>query len=220
MSETVDLSYIIEPLRSFAMPIDTLHEEEDNPRTHDERSLKVIANSLSEFGQRIPIVVQRDGMRVRVGNGRLRAARDILGWTHIAAIILDEEDIAASRFAIADNRTGELSAWDYEALAAALEGLGENTDLASLGFEDFDLSTLVAPTEVASSMDEDGEEEESLAELPDSTSDKDHKFVVYIVFNSDTQVDEFLLRFGKNRSNLGISAVANSCNIDASNLLS
>jgi hypothetical protein len=42
--------------------------------------------------------------------------------------------MTAAAYAIADNRTGELSQWDYQALALALEQLPEGLTLAT-GFE-------------------------------------------------------------------------------------
>jgi len=112
---TPDLSYINPGLRSLAVPLAELVPDPANARTHDEANLAAIRGSLRKFGQRAPLVVQQQGMIVRAGNGRLEAARQ-LGWTHVAAIIVDEDDIDAVTFAIADNRTAELAAWDTTAL--------------------------------------------------------------------------------------------------------
>jgi hypothetical protein len=53
-------------------------------------------------------VVQRQGMIVRAGNGRVLAARE-LGWTHLACVVVDESEVEATAFAIADNRSAELA---------------------------------------------------------------------------------------------------------------
>lgn len=69
-----NLEYIAAPLRALAVPIAGLNPDAANARTHDERNIQAIAASLSRWGQRLPIVVQREGMIVRAGNGRrLRA---------------------------------------------------------------------------------------------------------------------------------------------------
>lgn len=135
------LDYIAEPLRPLAVPIDTLNPDAANARTHSDRNIDAIARSLSRWGQRQPIVVQRDGMIVRAGNGRLQAAKS-LGWSHIAAIVVDDSSVEATAYAIADNRTSELAGWDDESLAALLQSLGDE-DIIDTGFSDDELQALI-----------------------------------------------------------------------------
>lgn len=113
-------------------PIDSLTPDPDNARTHDADNLGAIAASLKAFGQQKPIVVDTRGV-VLAGNGTLAAARS-LGWTEVDVVETDLEGAAAAAYAIADNRTGELSQWDYQALALALEQLPAGSALAT-GFE-------------------------------------------------------------------------------------
>ena len=87
---------IHESLASLAHPIDGLNLDPKNARAHDEASVQVIRDSLRRFGQRKPIVVQRGGMLVRAGNGLVMAAR-AEGWTHVAAVVVDESDVEATR---------------------------------------------------------------------------------------------------------------------------
>lgn len=119
-----DLSHIVEQLRPLAVPCDQLTLDPKNARVHDERNLKAIADSLRQFGQRLPIVVQKDGMIVRAGNGRLTAAL-AMGWTHIAAVVTDDTDTVAAAFGIADNRTAELAEWDDVILGDVLASIKE-----------------------------------------------------------------------------------------------
>jgi hypothetical protein len=49
------------------------------------------------------------------GNGRLQAALE-LGWTHVAANIVDVDDATAKAMAIVLNRTGELAEWNKDEL--------------------------------------------------------------------------------------------------------
>jgi DNA modification methylase len=136
---------IHESLRHLAVPIDSVHPDPANARTHDERNLAAIQASLAKFGQRLPIVVQRQGMVVRAGNGRLAAAR-ALGWPEIAAVVVDESDVEATAFAIADNRTAELAGWDDAVLADLLESLRRDATvgLDAVGFSDAELDRLLA----------------------------------------------------------------------------
>jgi DNA modification methylase len=133
-------SYIHESLAGLSVPIDSLNLDAANVRTHDDRNLDAIARSLDRWGQRQPIVVQREGMIVRAGNGRLLAAKR-LGWTHMAALVVDEDSVEATAYAIADNRTGELAGWDEEGLVAMLQSMPD--DLPDIGFTDGDLEQLI-----------------------------------------------------------------------------
>jgi ParB-like chromosome segregation protein Spo0J len=141
-----DLAYIAEPLRPLAVPIESLSLDPANVRKHDERNLGAIAASLSRWGQRFPIVVQRQGMVVRAGNGRLVAAKS-LGWKHIAAVVVDESSVEATAFAIADNRTAELAEWDNEGLAALLQSMDKDMQEVA-GFNAGDLDALLAEMDV------------------------------------------------------------------------
>lgn len=118
-----DLTHIAAPLRPFAVATNTLIPDPANARKHSKRNLEAIAASLKRFGQRLPLVVQKQGMVVRAGSGRLLAATTLLGWTHIAAIVVDETEAEAVAFALADNRTAELAEWDDETLARLLASL-------------------------------------------------------------------------------------------------
>ncbi|MFY9341214.1 MAG: ParB/Srx family N-terminal domain-containing protein [Planctomycetota bacterium] len=106
---------IHEPLRRLAVPISSLKPDPANPRKHSEKNLAAIKASLTKFGQRKPIVVQKAGMIVRAGNGTMMAAK-ALGWTEIAAVIIDDDDATARQFAVADNRAAELAEWDQDIL--------------------------------------------------------------------------------------------------------
>ena len=120
--ESVQYPYIVEALRHLAVPLDSLTLDPGNTRLHDERNLAEIRASLAAFGQDQPLVVQRQGMIVRKGNGRLQAAR-VLGWTHIAAVVVDEGDVRAVARSIADNRSAELGRWDVPLLIRSLDNL-------------------------------------------------------------------------------------------------
>lgn len=157
------LGYIAEPLRALALPIADLHPDPSNARTHDERNLAAIVASLSRFGQRLPIVVQKQGMIVRAGNGRLAAAKS-LGWSHMACVVVDEQSVDATAYAIADNRTAELAGWDDETLASLLQSLPDDARLAA-GYDDGELKELLdglTPPEVV--------EDEAPAPLPTPVS--------------------------------------------------
>lgn len=138
MSDQPDLSYIVEALRPLAVPLDSLTLDPRNARKHGAKDVAELARVLESVGQDMAIVVQKNGMVVRKGNGRVAAARK-LGWTHIAAVVIDEGNTRAVYRAITDNRIAERSEWDKGNLVDALDQLAdEGMDLTTLdvGFDD------------------------------------------------------------------------------------
>tara|TARA_R110000796_G_scaffold74514_1_gene167632 strand:- start:143 stop:1498 length:1356 start_codon:yes stop_codon:yes gene_type:complete len=135
------IGVIADPLQSLKVSIHTLTLDPANARKHGTKNLDAIKASLHAFGQRKPIVVQRKGMIVRAGNGTLEAAK-ALGWSHLAAVIIDEDNATASQFAIADNRTAELAEWDDETLASLLDVM-EPADREALAFDEDDMRELI-----------------------------------------------------------------------------
>lgn len=124
----LNVDHIHADLRGLAVPLDTLVLDPGNARVHDSRNLAAIMESLKRFGFRSPVIVQREGRIVRAGNGRCRAARD-LGWTHVPAILVDDDSREAMLFALSDNRTAELASWDEARLAEMIEELdGEQVE--------------------------------------------------------------------------------------------
>ena len=116
--------------------ISSLTLDPNNARTHDNANLDAIAGSLTQFGQRKPIVIDQHNVVV-AGNGTVTAAQS-LGWTEIQAVRVpadwDAERIKA--FALADNRTAELATWDQQVMATQLLELQEaGFDIEEFGFE-------------------------------------------------------------------------------------
>jgi ParB-like chromosome segregation protein Spo0J len=97
-------------LEGLAFPVDRLTPLPDNPRRGD---VQAVARSYATFGQRKPIVARREGEGgiVIAGNHQLAAAEE-LGWDEIAVVWVDDDDITAKAFALADNRTADALATD------------------------------------------------------------------------------------------------------------
>lgn len=130
-------------MNTETVDISTLTPDPANVRKHDQRNLDAIKGSLKRFGQQKPIVVDADGVVV-AGNGTLEAAK-ALGWTQIAVARTELRGAEATAFAIADNRTAELAAWDDEALAETLAALqnDESIDQLATGFSDAEIEKLI-----------------------------------------------------------------------------
>lgn len=113
--------------------VDELVPYENNPRNND-GAVDAVANSIKEFGFKVPIVVNSDGVIV-AGHTRYKACEK-LGIKEVPCIIADdltEEQIKA--FRIADNKVGEIATWDLDKLNIELDGLKDiGFDMSDYGF--------------------------------------------------------------------------------------
>lgn len=129
-------------LRIIYRPIAEITPYDNNPRRNED-AVRYVANSIREFGFKVPIVIDGDGTIV-AGHTRYLACFE-LGITDVPCIIADdltEEQIRAYR--LADNKVAEIAEWDYERLAEELEGI-LNIDMEDFGFsevEEIDFSNL------------------------------------------------------------------------------
>lgn len=120
--------------------INKLHPYDKNPRRNDD-AVDAVAASIKEFGFKVPIVVDSNGVIV-TGHTRLKAAKK-LGLTEVPVIVADdlnEDQIRA--FRLADNKVGELAQWDDGLLNFELAEIGISdfdVDMSSFGFDDVDV---------------------------------------------------------------------------------
>jgi hypothetical protein len=103
---------ILPDLKPLAFPVGLINVDPANPRTgHD---VTGIAKSLESYGQRKPIVVNKKNNLIEAGTGTYRAATEILQWTHIATVFVEDEAGTQSGYNLADNRLTDLSFFDPE----------------------------------------------------------------------------------------------------------
>lgn len=91
---------------------------DDNPR-RNRAAAESLAKAVQAIGWGAPIVVQARSRRVIAGHTRLQAAKKI-GLESLPAYVIDVDDRRATQIALADNRLGELAAWDLTGLAEQL----------------------------------------------------------------------------------------------------
>lgn len=105
---------------------------ENNPRNNDE-AVDAVAESIHEFGFKIPIVLSSDGV-VIAGHTRIKAAKK-LGLTEVPCIIADDlNDEQIRAFRLADNKSAEIATWDEEKLEQELAQI-MNIDMSLFGFD-------------------------------------------------------------------------------------
>jgi DNA modification methylase len=124
-----------------------------NPRTHSEKQLRQIADSIQTFGFTNPILVDRDNGIV-AGHGRVEAAKR-LKLESVPTIRLEDMTEAEIRaYVIADNRLAENAGWDRELLAIELHYLCEldlDFDVTITGFEMPEIDVLFGELRAAAS---------------------------------------------------------------------
>lgn len=139
---------------------------EKNPRKNDE-AVPYVAESIKEFGFKVPIVIDRNNVIV-AGHTRYKAAQH-LGLKEVPCIIADDltdEQIKAYR--LADNKVSEFAKWDNGLLDAELFDI--DFDMCLFGFDE-----------------KEEEEEEVEAEVQFAeVFDEQHN---YIVLYFDSEVD-------------------------------
>jgi ParB-like chromosome segregation protein Spo0J len=138
-------------------PIDKLFCSPTNPRQND-ASIPHVAASLRRFGWQQPVVARRTG-EVIAGNTRRLAAQH-LGMTEVPVWWFDGTDLDAVAYAVADNKKHEFAQWDEAALARLLEQLRAEDSLEGVGFDDEEISRLIAglAAEESADLDDPGAE--------------------------------------------------------------
>ncbi|GJM43879.1 MAG: methyltransferase [Gemmatimonadota bacterium] len=137
-----DAHNIVADLAHLAVRTEDLVLDPRPHRVHPPEELAHLQASLSRYGQDQPLVVQRQGMIVRIGNGRLKAAR-ALGWSHIAAIVLDADEATMIARGILDNRVADLAKNDADVIAELLADLQGIDTTLPVGFDDGEIARLL-----------------------------------------------------------------------------
>ena len=116
---------------------------EKNPRKND-NAVAPVAESIKEFGFKVPIIVDKDNVIV-AGHTRLRAAKK-LGMKTVPCIVADDltpDQIKA--FRVADNSSAQIAEWDLSLLNDELTDLDFDMSLFGLEKEVNDIERIFAP---------------------------------------------------------------------------
>ena len=116
------------------MALDKLKPYEKNARKHQEADLSTIKASISEFGMSDPIGVWGKDNIIVEGHGRYLACKD-LGIDEVPVIHLDHlTDEQRRAYALAHNKTAEMSEWDFDLLGEELADILD-IDMSDFGFD-------------------------------------------------------------------------------------
>lgn len=140
-------------MQVFEIALNDLKEYENNPRKND-KAVGAVLESIKAFGFRVPLII--DGENVIVAGHTRKKAAELLGLASVPCIKADDltpEQIKA--FRLADNKTAELSEWDFEKLERELAELAAlEIDMQKFGFELSDFGAEKQATEDAFDVEE------------------------------------------------------------------
>lgn len=111
---------------------------ENNPRNNDD-AVEYVANSIREFGFKVPIIIDRNNVIV-AGHTRLKAS-ELLGLTEVPCIRADDlTDEQIKAFRLADNKVSEIATWNMDLLREELDGI--EMAMEEFGFEDIGIDDI------------------------------------------------------------------------------
>ena len=143
---------------------------ENNARDHKEEDIEAIRESIREFGFNDPIGIWSDENLIVEGHGRQMAAI-AEGLDSVPCIRLDHlTDEQRRAYALAHNKTAELSMWAFGKLDVELAGI-EEIDMSAFGFEP------VKELETEVQEDETPEEVETRCKLGDIWRLGNHRLI-------------------------------------------
>lgn len=126
----------IDKMNVIEINIDELKPYENNPR-HNEAAVGPVANSIKEFGFKVPIIIDKDNVII-AGHTRLKAAK-LLGLETVPCVLADDlTEKQAKAFRLADNKVSELAEWNFDDLEKELEELDAmdlDFEMSDFGFE-------------------------------------------------------------------------------------
>lgn len=116
------------------MHIDEITPYENNPRVN-EAAIQAVADSIKEFGFKVPIIIDEEQVIV-TGHTRYEAAK-LLEMDTVPCILADDlSDEQIKAFRLVDNKTAEYASWDLSKLNIELEELSEmEIDMSQFGFK-------------------------------------------------------------------------------------
>lgn len=126
------------------MPLSSVKHHPRNVRQHPEENILAVMSSLETYGQTEPIVVDKKS-QVIAGNGRLTAMQR-LKWKTVSIVRANHlSDAQAEAYAIMDNKTTDMSHFDYQALAEVMKDLdGKKINLDLTGFSQMEREPLMS----------------------------------------------------------------------------
>jgi len=136
------------------MDISEIKPYKDNPREISQEAVKKVKNSISEFGNNQPIVIDQNNVIV-VGHTRWKALKQ-LNKSKAFVIKKNFDKNKAIAYRIMDNRSGAESQWDKQLLMSELQVLKDDKfDLDLTGFDALELKDIMLDKDLFEPTDKD-----------------------------------------------------------------
>jgi len=128
-------------VRVELVSVKVLRPHPKNSRHHGKENIEGIKKSIKTFGQVTPLVVGHKNFVLK-GCGTLRALEELeIPKARIIRVSMSREE--EIKYAIADNRTGDMSRFDFGKMAEALRPMRlKEQDLTVTGFSEAELKPL------------------------------------------------------------------------------
>lgn len=131
------------------IPLDSLRPYPDNPRDN-RAAIAAVKASITEFGFRIPIVIDQDSVIV-AGHTRVTAMKELRAenpgnerYEYVPCLVADdlsEDQLRA--FRLVDNKTANLATWDFDKLSSEVTALVDSgVSLVNFGWTSEELDCL------------------------------------------------------------------------------
>ena len=169
--------------------LNDIKQYENNPRKNDD-AVKYVAESIKEFGFKVPIVIDKEGVIV-AGHTRWKAAKS-LKIKEVPCIIADdltEQQIKAYR--LADNKVSEFAEWDFNILNLELDELLD-FDMSTFGFDIDEIED-----EYGTDFDLPNGDKSELEQITFTLHNEQAEFIKYSI----GQIDEYTETFGNTNKN-------------------
>lgn len=128
-------------LEIFEVEINSIKKDEKNAKTHSKKSIDSLKRSISEFGQYMPIVINKKTNIILVGNGTYQALKE-LDYKKVKIVYVDLDEDKANKLSVLDNRTSELSEIDEDIVEKFFYELDENL-IKITGYSDSEIEEIM-----------------------------------------------------------------------------
>lgn len=174
--------------------LDKITPYQNNPRNNSV-AVESVANSIKEFGFKVPIVVDKDFVII-TGHTRYLASQK-LGLKEVPVIVLrDLTEEQIKKYRIADNKVGELADWNLQMLGDEIAEL-KDVDFELYGFNEIELMILTEDIEP------DGFDKKEIEEYS-KRADKENLKVRKVIIKYDNEQEKKQLKELFNIENLKV----------------
>lgn len=201
------------------VPLSNLNPNPQNPNTHPQSQIYLLADIIEKQGWRQPITVSNQSNYIVKGHGRLMAAK-LKGWSNVP---VDYQDYPSKDAEIADlmadNKLAELSQVDEILEKEILSEIEDESILSLTGYSEEELDNIL--NDLIDEAEEEEEEEEKkelslFVKAGDTWNLGEHRL---IVFEAEPVMDEIISNYVYRTGNLSCTCIRDEVEYNYMDLL-